>query len=259
MVKYRLATEAVLRTVTRAQRCLAKGGAVGWGFWDVKGGFQNVKEQDVLKEIEKSEEGKRWIPWIGGFFRDRRFKLEWDRKMRGRGKTNLVALQGSSLSPIIFLIWMTSIIRKMEIVIKEVVLYENKLPSYVDKLYVNICNWNRIHMDMKLLLKRIDEVVNQVAKENHLPLEESKHEVLVLRKKRRQKNKDMKWVKWIGIIMDKSLSFQEHWKSRITKARKMLEQLNGLGNSMWGISANSWRFTYTRMISAVALWGAELG
>ena len=106
---------------------------------------------------------------------------------------------------------------------------------------------------MELLLKRIDEVVNQVAKENHLPLKESKHKTLMLRKKRRQKNKYVKWVKWIGIIMDESFAFKEYWKFRITKARKMLGQLNGLGNSMWGISANSWRSTYTTMIREVTL------
>ena len=57
-VKGRSVTEAALRTVTRAQRCLAKGGAVGRGFWNVKGGFQNVREEDVVKELEKSEEGR---------------------------------------------------------------------------------------------------------------------------------------------------------------------------------------------------------
>ena len=34
------------------------------------------------------------------------------------------------------------------------------------------------------------------------------------------------------MIMYKSLTFKEHWKSRITKARKILGQLNGLGNSI---------------------------
>ena len=48
---------------------------------------------------------------------------------------------------------------------------------------------------MKLLLKRIDKVVNWVARDNHLPLGELKYEKLVLRKKRREKNNDMKWVK----------------------------------------------------------------
>ena len=75
-VKGRSAMEAALRTVTRAQRCLAKGGAVGWGFWDVKGGFQNVREEDVKRELEKLEEGKKWIPWIEKFVRVRSFELE---------------------------------------------------------------------------------------------------------------------------------------------------------------------------------------
>ena len=127
----------------------------------------------------------------------------------------------------------------MEAVIREVALCDNELPSYVVNLHVNICKWNRIHVDMKLLLNRINEVVNQVAKEYHMPLEESKHETPVVRKKRRQKYNNMKWVKWIGIIMNESLCFKEHWKSRIDKARMMMVQLQELGNCMWGISANS--------------------
>lgn len=75
-VKGRSATKAALRTVTRAQRCLARKGVVGWAFWDVKGGFQNVREADVVRELEKSEEGRRWIPWIKGFFRERTFEVE---------------------------------------------------------------------------------------------------------------------------------------------------------------------------------------
>jgi len=67
-VKCRSATEAALRVVTRAQRCMAAKGAVGWNFWDVKGGFQNVREEDVVKELEKSEEGKKCIPWVKEFF-----------------------------------------------------------------------------------------------------------------------------------------------------------------------------------------------
>ena len=61
-------------------------------------------------------------------------------------------------------------IRKMEIAIREVASFDHKLPLYVNDLHVNICNWNQIQVDMELLLKRINEVVNQLAKENHLPL-----------------------------------------------------------------------------------------
>ena len=93
-MKIRSATEAVLRSITKAPQCLVKEGAVGWGFCHMKGGFYNVKEEDVIRELEKSEKGRKKITWVRGFFRARRFKLKWDEKTKGRGKTKLGALQG---------------------------------------------------------------------------------------------------------------------------------------------------------------------
>jgi len=106
---------------------------------------------------------------------------------------------------------------------------------------------------MDEVLDEADKIVIRIAAENYLPLEDSKHEPLVLQKKSRRKNKDMKWVKWLGIIIDESLIFKEHWKARIKKARAMHTQFNGLGNSQWGISATSWRQIYIGMIRAIAL------
>jgi len=80
-VNGRSATEVALRVVTRAQRCMVAEGAVGWNFWDVKGGFQNVRGEDVIRELEKSEEGKKWMSWVKEFFRAREFELEWDWKV----------------------------------------------------------------------------------------------------------------------------------------------------------------------------------
>ena len=71
----RSATEAALRVITRAQRCMGSRGAVGRAFWDVKAGFQNVREANVVKQVEKSE-GRKWIPYIKDFFRMRSFEIE---------------------------------------------------------------------------------------------------------------------------------------------------------------------------------------
>jgi len=109
------------------------------------------------------------------------------------------------------------------------------------------------------MLEEVNAEVNRIAEENHLLLEDSKHEQLVLRTKKRKRSADVKWVKWIGIIMDKSLLFDKYWQSRIDKARAMLGQLNGIGTSNWGISATSWRSIHMGMIRAVAMWGSELG
>ena len=50
-VKGRSNLDAVFREVTRVQRCLSAGVKAGWGLWDVKGGFQNVKKDMVLQKL----------------------------------------------------------------------------------------------------------------------------------------------------------------------------------------------------------------
>ena len=101
--------------------------------------------------------------------------------------------------------------------------------------------------------------MNEVAEEWDLPLEPEKTERIVFRRKRKGKRKDAKWVKWLGIIVDEDLLFDHHWKSRISKARKLLGTFSGVGAANWGISPGSWRQLYTGMIRTVGLWGAELG
>ena len=68
MVKVRSAIEAALKVITRAQRCIAVEGALGWTFCDMKEDFQNIREEDVIRELKKSEEGKKWILWVKEFF-----------------------------------------------------------------------------------------------------------------------------------------------------------------------------------------------
>ena len=82
-VKERSAIDAVFREIARVQQCLARKGKAGWGLWDVKGGFQNVRMPVVLERMKKSEIGGDWTGWIKGFFRKRIFDMEWDRERRG--------------------------------------------------------------------------------------------------------------------------------------------------------------------------------
>jgi len=127
---------------------------------------------------------------------------------------NIGAPQGSPFSPVIFLIWMAPIITKMEKALKNrwPTFYLN-LPLYVDHLHLGVSIWERIMtqgIKMDKVLDEADKIVTRIAAENHLALEDLKHKRLVLKKKRRKKNKDVKWVKWLGIIMDKSLTFKDN-------------------------------------------------
>ena len=118
--------------------------------------------------------------------------------------------------------------------------------------------------DIKAKLDQANKIVNQIAAKWTLPLEKDKHETIVFNpggagSGKRKKRVEVERVKWLGIILDETLEFDHHWKSRIDKASKLLGALSGIGSSQWGISPGSWRQLYTGMARTVALWGAELG
>ena len=39
---------------------MARGGKVAWGFWDVKGEFQNVVKEKVMDCMSTTEVGRQW-------------------------------------------------------------------------------------------------------------------------------------------------------------------------------------------------------
>ena len=199
--------EAVFRAVVKARRCMARGGEVAWGFWDVKGGFVNVVWSEVLSRMRESEGGKRWARWVHEFMGERSFLVSWDGKDRGEGRTNLGVPKGSPLSLMIFLIWMAPILEEMERCVREEVGVEIEVPSYVDDIHLGIYDTHRrgarIHDSqaeaegVQELLTRADKVVKEVAVERGLPLEPEKEEKLVLRKggRRNKRNKEVERVK----------------------------------------------------------------
>ena len=262
-VKGRSAIDAVFREVTRVQRCLSAGGKAGWGLWDVKGGFQNVKKEMVMTKLDETEGGRRWKSWISKFFRQRDFSIEWDGKVRGEGKTNVGVPQGSPLSPVVFLIYMAPILKDMEQHLSEATGLDIEVPSYVDDIMACVLDHDGVE-NIKEVLGEVDRIVGEVATRWNVPLEKEKHEKIVFNPKgvgsgRRKKRSEVERVKWLGIIVDDTLDFDHHWKSRIDKAKRLLGSLSSMGSSQWGISPTSWRQLYTGMIRVVALWGAELG
>ena len=92
----------------------------------------------------------------------------------------------------IFLIRMALIITKMEEVLKrEWPCWNLELPSYLNDLHLGvlICQKEMARgIDIDRILKKVDVIVNGIVAEKHLLLEGSKHERLLLQRKRRKKN-----------------------------------------------------------------------
>ena len=132
--------------------------------WDVKGGFQNAREEAVIGRCQRSEKARRWTGYLKDFFRAREFTMEWDGTVRGRGKTNVGAPQGSPLSPVIFLIYMALILEAMEERVRAATSLEVELPLYVDDIWASVTD-RRGRRNMHQVMDQVDRIVNEVAEE----------------------------------------------------------------------------------------------
>ena len=83
LVRGRSAVDVLYRSVVKARACMDEGGSVGWGFWDVKGGFQNVVDEEVLGLLRGVEGTRGLCGWVEQFVAPRDFEVSWDGKVRG--------------------------------------------------------------------------------------------------------------------------------------------------------------------------------
>ena len=158
---------------------------------------------------------------------------------------------------------MAPILKDMEQHLSEATGLHIEVPSYVDDIMVCVLDPDGIE-DIKEVLEGVDKIVRETAKNWNLPLEKKKYEKIVFNPKgvgsgRRKKRSEVEKIKWLSIIVDETLNFDHHWKSRIAKGKQLLGSLSSMESSQWGISPTSWRQLYTGMIRVVALWGADLG
>ena len=138
-VRGRSAVDVLYKSVVKARQCMDGGGSVGWAFWDVKGGFQNVGSAEVLARMEGCGPLRCWLPRSQRFMSPWEFEVAWDGRVRGRGVAAKGVPQGSPLSPVIFLVFMAPILEEMERQVKEEVgRVEVQLPSYVDDLHCGL-------------------------------------------------------------------------------------------------------------------------
>ena len=219
--------DAVVRVVTRAQRTLAREGEAGAVMETVKGAFNIVKRKRPIEQLASTTGGRKWRTWVENYMGNRTFTVQWDGKTRGKGEAEEGVPQGSPLSPILFLIFLTPTIYKMEEGLRRAMPgLQVEVNSYVDDLALSITYIDGIS-DMTRMVKKGGEIMREIAEADGIPLEREKEETIVFGREGRKEEK----VKWLGIILDSGLQFQEHLDTRVRRAKQMLGNLRGVENS----------------------------
>ena len=135
-VRGRSAVDVLYKSVRGAHKCVDGGGSMRWGFWEVKGEFQNVVGDEVLGRLASVTGMRGLCGWVEQFVSLTEFEVSWDGKVRGVGRSTVGVPQGSPLSPVAFLVWMAPILEEIESrIMEEVPDVVGEFPSDVDDLH----------------------------------------------------------------------------------------------------------------------------
>ena len=227
-------------------------------FMDIKGAFDHVSGNQMLKICQKLQLPKSLCYWIKSFLQDRKMQLKFDGNSQEMTDIEIGIPQGSPISLILFLIYIRFLFAERKSSINERIL------SYLDDIELVVSS-KSIEENCQLLQKLTQDLLVK-QQNNCMQFDMEKTELIHFHSKRSFdlkneiysvkirdsiiQSKDL--VKWLGIWLDSKLTFKQHVEKKTTQALKILNQIERLSNTERGLSFQAMRQLYITCISSVA-------
>src|SRR5207249_8471907 len=135
--KQRSAVDAALRLTHEIQKARKKKLVSSCLMLDVKGAFDNVSKERLLTTMKTLGISQNVINWINDFMSNRRVALAFDNEKDDMKAIKTGIPQGSSVSPILFLIYLRPLFDKIK---KQYA--STLLLSYIDDVSILVSNKN---------------------------------------------------------------------------------------------------------------------
>ena len=143
--------------------------------------------------------------------------------------------QGSPISPILFLIYIRHLFPQIKIKFSDM-----QKPSYIDDVALYITGKTAQENTQKL--QTVTQTVFSWAQENAVQFDDSKSELIHFSRARKMLDnsiillnnteiKPVKEVKWLGIWLDRKLSFKTHVQKKVQAATRTLHLIHRLLNT----------------------------
>ena len=236
-------------------------------FMDVKGAFDHVSKGQLLtRMIELGIDGDL-VTWTGLFLTNRRVQLVIDGHDNKEREIETGIPQGSPVSPILFLIYISGVFNKVS----------ETSPSVMSLSFIDDLGFIASGHSVKEIVRTLEKVAQEVikwGKQNAVTYDTSKTEAMLFSKSHRQRlskqlreakikvdNKNIPFNKeatrWLGVWLDSQLKFTSHINERIRRARNAEIQIKGL-TKMQGLVPGLVRRVQLAVVQSTALYGAEL-
>jgi ribonuclease HI len=237
-------------------------------FMDIKGAFDHVSANRLIKICIELGLPKNLIYWIKDFLLERSINLSFDGEFRGMKAIEIGIPQGSPISPILFLIYIKSLFKNNENI-------ENiRIPSYIDdiglvaKSKTTKGNCQKLEIAMKELLNRQNENTIQFDMMkteliHFFPNSDENERIIEFELELGSESKNIQIkpkneVRYLGIFLDSKLNFKYHVNKKINAAESALNNIIRLSNTEKGLSFQAMRQLYIACISSIADFGIQI-
>ncbi|OQD70292.1 hypothetical protein PENANT_c265G00793, partial [Penicillium antarcticum] len=258
---------------------------------DIAGAYDNVSHERLLHDIGLLGLGEL-VPWIKAFLTDRSTRIRLPGHLSEAFPTKTGIPQGSPISPILFLLFNELLIRRCSLA---TTYGKTEALGWVDD--TSIIAVSNSYEENTWLIEKALERADEWARRHAARFAPEKFELIhfsnpqlpsepilpspppnaseidiwevpdddpcghdrmpVSMPGQEAPIQPVEQAKYLGVWLDKQLSFNTHRKKLLAKAAGSLEALRGISGSTWGASLMSMRKLYQAVVVPQALWGVS--
>ena len=224
-------------------------------FLDIKGAFDYVKKPQLLRIIEELGLPQTLRNWVDCFVTDRSIQLAFEGQIQQPTPLTTGVPQGSPVSPILFLLYVSHIIGKRGLQL-----------SYIDDFSLSVTSRSAAKNCREL--EAIIDTLFDLASEKSVIFDPSKTELIHFHTHRKPVTEALRVgditispkevVRWLGVWFDSKLTFKPHVEKRVALATAAFFRLQRLGSTQKRLSFRGLRQLYVACIAPIADYGFQL-
>jgi ribonuclease HI len=236
-------------------------------FMDVAGAFDHVNDRRLVMRMQELGFDGDLIRWVQSFLSGRLVQLVIDNTQCPAHRIDSGVPQGSPVSPILFLIYLSGIFDAIERAVPGV-----QLLSFADDMGFLAPGYSVQEACQKL--QEAAQVAIEWGESNLVQFEAKKTEAVLFTRKRGQELRNQiqrarimvgghsvsfnsEATRWLGIWLDAGLTLKVHYQTRLRKARNAESRVRSLCR-MQGLAPGLVHRIQVAAVQSVALYGAEL-
>lgn len=232
---------------------------------DLGGAFDNVSHERLLGILRKKALPEWLVKIIHSFLIDRRTRIAFPGHQSDWISTKTGIPQGSPLSPILFLFFISELLEEFQRVIGDTLAF-----GFVDD--TNLITWGESARDNCRRLEGAHSRCIAWAKRHGAIFAPDKYQLIHFTRSRRHSREDLastvqieghhaqlqdKEMRVLGVWVDPKLTWKAHIQKASQKGNAAYEALTRITASTWGPSMKRSRLLYTAVVRPTILYGAQ--